>query len=73
MITIDFHTVKQEKRFQKDDIFRHVLVIVESLTQFVLLIPCKTQTAEEAAQAIMDHYILKFGYFRSSVIEEVHG
>jgi hypothetical protein len=64
MITIDFHTVKQEKRFQKDDIFRHVLVIVESLTQFVLLIPCKTQTAEEAAQAIMDHYILKFGCFR---------
>jgi hypothetical protein len=64
MITIDFHTVKQEKRFQKDDIFRHVLVVVESLTQFVLLIPCKTQTAEEAAQAIMDHYILKFGCFR---------
>jgi hypothetical protein len=64
MITIDFHTVKQEKRFQKDDIFRHVLSVVESLTQFVLMIPCKTQKAEEAAQAIMDHYILKFGSFR---------
>jgi hypothetical protein len=63
-VTIDFHTVKQEARFQKDNIHRHVLVIVDSFSQFVTMVPCRTQKAEEAAQAIMDRFILKFGCFR---------
>ena len=61
---IDFHTVTQDKRFKNDNIYRHVLVLIDQFSQHVTMIPCKDQTASTAAQSIMDHFILKYGCFR---------
>jgi hypothetical protein len=63
-LTIDFHTVKQDKRYQKENIYRHVLVLVDQYSQYITLVPTKDQKAETAAKAIMDHIILRFGCFR---------
>jgi len=61
---IDFHSVKQEKKYARENIYRHVLECVDQFSQFVVMIPTKDQTATSAARELMDNIILKFGCFR---------
>jgi hypothetical protein len=63
---IDFHEIRQPKRAGKEA-FRYVLILIEvsdQMSQFTTLIATRDMKAETAAQAIMDHFILKFGTFR---------
>jgi hypothetical protein len=60
---IDFHEIRQPKRAGKD-VFKYVLILIDQMSQFVTLIATRDMKAETAAQAIMDHFILKFGTFR---------
>jgi hypothetical protein len=63
VLMIDFHEIRQPKRAGKD-VFKYVLILIDQMSQFVTLIPTRDMKAETAAQAIMDHFILKFGTFR---------
>jgi hypothetical protein len=49
---------------QGKDVSKYVLILIDQMSQFVTLIPTRDMKAETAAQAIMDHFILKFGTFR---------
>jgi hypothetical protein len=63
VLMIDFHEIRQPKRAGKD-VYKYVLILIDQMSQFVTLIATRDMKAETAAQAIMDHYILKFGTFR---------
>jgi hypothetical protein len=63
VLMIDFHEIRQPKRAGKD-VFKYVLILIDQMSQFVTLIPTRDMKAETAAQAIMDHSILKFGTLR---------
>jgi hypothetical protein len=60
---IDFHEIRPPKNTNHEG-FKHVLILLEQMSQDVTLVPTKDMRAETAAQAIMDHYILRFGAFR---------
>jgi hypothetical protein len=60
---IDFHEIRPPKKTNQDD-FKFVLILLDQTSQFVTLVPTKDMRAETAAQAIMDHFILRFGAFR---------
>jgi hypothetical protein len=60
---IDFHEIRPPKNTNHDG-FKYVLILLEQMSQYVTLVPTKDMRAETAAQAIMDHYILRFGAFR---------
>jgi hypothetical protein len=63
VLMIDFHEIRQPKRAGKD-VSKYVLILIDQMSQFTTLIATRDMKAETAAQAIMDHFILKFGTFR---------
>jgi hypothetical protein len=63
VLMIDFHEIRQPKRAGKEA-HRYVLILIDQMSQFTTLIATRDMKAETAAQAIMDHFILKFGTFR---------
>jgi hypothetical protein len=62
-LMLDFHEIRPPKNTNHDG-FKYVLILLEQMSQYVTLVPTKDMRAETAAQAIMDHYILRFGAFR---------
>jgi hypothetical protein len=60
---IDYHEIRPPKNTNHEG-FKYVLILLEQMSQYVTLVPTKDMRAETAAQAIMDHYILRFGAFR---------
>jgi hypothetical protein len=61
-LMIDFHEIRPPKKTTHDD-FKYVLILLEQMSQYVTLVPTKDMRAETAAQAIVDHSILRFGAF----------
>jgi hypothetical protein len=57
---IDYHTVRTGKHKNKDG-YAHIFVAIEQLSQFIVLVPSRTQAAGESAQLFFDHVILKYG------------
>jgi hypothetical protein len=62
-LMIDYHEIRPPKNTNHEG-FKYVLILLEQMSQYVTLVPTKDMRAETAAQAIMDHYILRFGAFR---------
>jgi hypothetical protein len=62
-LMLDFHEIRPPKNTNHDD-FKYVLILLEQMSQYVTSVPTKDMSTETAAQAIMDHYTLRFGAFR---------
>ena len=65
-IQIDFHSVLVNKRFAKEQTFKHVFVIIDQHSQYVELIPTKDQLATTAANELFK-YILRYGVFKNII------
>jgi hypothetical protein len=62
VLMVDFHKIRLPKKTNQDG-FKFVLLL-DQMSQYVTLVPPKDMRVETAAQAIMDHFILRFGAFR---------
>ena len=62
---IHFDLVGPLKESQQE--FRHILTVTDVFSRWVELIPIKDKEAITVAQALWDHWICRFGFYRQSV------
>jgi RNase H-like domain found in reverse transcriptase/Reverse transcriptase (RNA-dependent DNA polymerase)/Integrase zinc binding domain/gag-polyprotein putative aspartyl protease/Integrase core domain len=62
-IQIDYHSIPTHTRGSRPDPdkYKHVLVVVDQLSQYCIMVPAKDQTSATTAQLLFDNWILRFG------------